>query len=598
MKYTPFNVIEIEQKAKQTMSSPTEQLFITWGQINHRVEELFILLHRMKHVPALRCLAPVVDSRFHRLLSKHENNKDGSSKDSEGDDQNGNQETAKVDGRNTSLPLPVMLLQKGINFMPSKAQNGATVSNDESTDESSTNNTSTSEAKPTGFDDELLKKISAIPMMQYEELKVATDNWSESNLLGKGGFGQVYKGVWKLSAVAVKRLRSNDGRSNRELIGEMCLNQYRHDNILPLYGYSLGGPEACLVYQYMAGGSLERRLRCKTEHPPLTWWQRYKIAHGVARGLQYLHTMAGTPLIHGDIKPGNILLDQCIMPKIGDFGLARKGPYGEERTHLKVSRVHGTRPYLPDEYLRSHYLSPAVDVFSYGVVMLEMATALPAMDRSRPAQLLSDYMHLRHREGADLGNINLISRSRPAQMLSDYMRLRHREGADLATDRSRPAQMLSDYMRLRHREGADLGNINLISRLLRFFFAELSATDRSRPAQMLSDYMRLRHREGADLGNINLISRLLRFFFAELSATDRSRPAQMLSDYMRLRHRDGADMAMLEDGNIRGTPSSNPPLCLEFIRIGLHCTQYNRQERPTMLEVYKRLDSMNIPENY
>ncbi|KPJ08945.1 Serine/threonine-protein kinase pelle [Papilio machaon] len=294
MRYSPFDVNEIEREAKHKLSSPTAQLFIKWGQLNHRVEELFILLYRMKHVPALRCLVPVVDSRFHRLLSKHD----------------------------------------------------------------------------------ITRSIKS---------KNADD------------------GVWKQSAVAVKRLLNSDSSNNRELIGEMCLNQYRHDNILPLYGYSLGGPEACLVYQYMSGGSLEKRLRCRTGHPPLTWPQRYKIAHGVARGLQYLHTMEGTPLIHGDIKPGNILLDQCIMPKIGDFGLARKGPYGEDRTHMKVSRVHGTRPYLPDEYLRSHYLSPAVDVFSYGVVMLELATALPVMDRTRTVQLLRDYViQLQNRPAFDL----------------------------------------------------------------------------------------------------------------------------------------------------------------------------------------------------
>ncbi|XP_068625595.1 serine/threonine-protein kinase pelle [Battus philenor] len=453
MKYSPFEVNEIEQVAKRQASSPTAQLFIRWGQLNHRVEELFILLYRMKHVPALRCLVPVVDNRFHRLLSKYDNKGD-KSKDVSNDI--AIQETAKAEGTCSSIPIPVMLMQKGIDNIHSKETNGPS-SNVESNTESSMDNSSCTGPKPPGLDDELIKKISAIPMVHYEELKAATDNWNDSNLLGKGGFGQVYKGVWKLSAVAVKRLLNNDWKNNKELIGEMCLNQYRHDNILPLYGYSLGGPEACLVYQYMAGGSLEKRLRCKTGHPPLTWSQRYKIAHGVARGLQYLHTMAGTPLIHGDIKPANILLDQCIMPKIGDFGLARKGPYGEERTHLKVSRVHGTRPYLPDEYLRSHYLSPAVDVFSYGVVMLELATALPAMDRTRRFQLLKDYiLYLQDRESIDLGT--------------------------------------------------------------------------------------------------------------------------------------------LEDRNLRGTPLSNVELCCEFISIGLHCTQYDRQQRPTMLRVYKRLDALATPE--
>ncbi|CAH2097045.1 unnamed protein product [Euphydryas editha] len=454
MKYSAFDVNEIEQVAKRQGSSPTNQLFTVWGQLNHRVEELFILLYRMKHIPALRCLVPVVDSRFHRLLQKQDS-KCLKEKHPLSSDGNANrQKTLKVEGSDSSLPLPVMLIEKAIQLpTPSKAYD-----DDQPTDESYTdstkNSTSTLDGKPNALDDEFLKSVSAIPLLSYEDLREATNNWSDSNLLGKGGFGKVYKGEWKLLPVAVKKLLDNDGK-NKELIREMCLNQYRHDNILPLYGYSLGGPEACLVYQFMAGGSLEQRLRCKSFHPPLTWCQRYRIAHGVARGLLFLHTMAGTPLIHGDIKPANILLDQCTMPKIGDFGLARKGPYGEERTHLKVSRVHGTRPYLPDEYLRTRCLSPAVDVFSYGIVMVEMATALPVIDKGRPVLLLSDFIH---------------------QLA--------RERVDFATE---------------------------------------------------------------------------------------------------------------EDKNIRGSQNSNPQLCREFVNIGLHCTKYLRHERPTMLEVYKRLDAMNFP---
>ncbi|KAH9635772.1 hypothetical protein HF086_011305 [Spodoptera exigua] len=242
--------------------------------------------------------------------------------------------------------------------------------------------TSSSQGDKLNEDNEFLKNVSAIPKMSYEDLKEATNNWSESNLLGRGGFGQVFK-----------------------------------------------GPEACLVYQLMGGGSLEQRLRMKTHHPPLTWTQRYNIAHGVARGLQFLHTMAGTPLIHGDIKPANILLDTCLMPKIGDFGLARKGPYGDDRTHVKVS--------------------------NYGVVVVEMATALPANDKTRPEQFLSMYIH------------QLYNR--------------------------------------------------------------------------------------------------------------------------------GLDMATLEDPVLLGTNQSNPAMCLAFIAIGLHCTKYARHQRPTMLEVYKKLNDMKGP---
>ncbi|XP_060806952.1 serine/threonine-protein kinase pelle [Amyelois transitella] len=452
MQYSAFEVNEIEQAARRQTSSPTGQLFKCWGQQNHTVEELFILLYRMQYVPAMKCLVPVVDGRFHNLLKKHISRNCLGGKDSTAIFDNAKKQKIKTD--ESSIPLPV--LEQVIASQPpssSSKQNGIQPTDESSTDLSKTVS-STQGGKSNDVNDEIMKNVLTIPMLKYEDLKVATDNWSAANLLGKGGFGQVFKGLWLNSPVAIKRLRDTDAL-NRELIRELCLNQYRHDNILPLYGYSFGGAEACLVYQYMAGGSLEQKLRSKSHFPPLTWSQRYRIAHGVARGLQYLHTMAGTPLIHGDIKPANILLDQCLMPKIGDFGLARKGPYGEDRTHLKVTKVHGTRPYLPDEYLRSRCLSPAVDVFSYGVVMVEIATCLPPMDRARKTQLLSDYIQEQARN-----NVDLIS---------------------------------------------------------------------------------------------------------------------------------------LEDSKLRGTPHSNPPLCREFISVGIHCTKYDRHQRPTMLEVYKRLDSLDFP---
>ncbi|XP_075986679.1 serine/threonine-protein kinase pelle [Anticarsia gemmatalis] len=455
MKYSPFDVNDIEQAARRQNTTPTEQLFTRWGQQNHTVQELFILLYKMRYVPALQCLVPLVSEDFHKLLKKIRSS--GSIREKStgaAQDKSNKKSTQKTDGSFSSIPLPVMLIEKGVQ-QPTTSRIQTSPNYESSTDISKSS--STASKGTNNDDDEIMKNVSAIPKMSYEDLKEATNGWSEDNLLGRGGFGQVFKGEWKHLPVAVKRLQRDDDGRNKELIREMCLNQYRHDNILPLYGYCLGGPEACLVYQLMAGGSLEQRLRGKTHHPPLTWSQRYSIAHGVARGLQFLHTMAGTPLIHGDIKPANILLDQCLMPKIGDFGLARKGPYGEDRTHLKVSRVYGTRPYLPDEYLRSHCLSPAVDVYSYGVVMVEMATALPAIDRQRKVQLLSAHMHVLHKIGTD--------------------------------------------------------------------------------------------------------------------------------------------PATLEDPVIRNTPLSDPRMCREFFAIGLHCTMYERRERPTMLQVYKQLDAMQIPAN-
>ncbi|KAM3960668.1 serine/threonine-protein kinase pelle isoform 2-T2 [Aphomia sociella] len=408
----------------------------------------------MKHIPAMQSLTPAVDVRYHPLLKKLISRNGVGGKDSTAIVDNAKKQKLKTD--ESSIPLPVFEKGVHVNQAPPTSSNGSNGHSaaDDSTSDLSKTVSSTQSERAKDVKDEIMRNVLTIPMLKYDDLKAATDNWSDANLLGRGGFGQVFKGVWLNSLVAIKRLRDTDAR-NRELIRELCLNQYRHDNILPLYGYSFGGAEACLVYQFMACGSLEQRLRSKSHYPPLTWSQRYRIAHGVARGLQYLHTMSGTPLIHGDIKPANILLDQCLMPKIGDFGLARKGPYGEERTHLKVSRVHGTRPYLPDEYLRSRCLSPAVDVFSYGVVLLELASCLPPLHRGRQVPLLSDWLQLQAREQIDF--------------------------------------------------------------------------------------------------------------------------------------------ASLEDPALRGTPHSNPALCREIVTLSVHCTKYSRADRPTMLEVYKRLDNLEFP---
>uniref|UniRef100_T1JPU5 Protein kinase domain-containing protein n=1 Tax=Tetranychus urticae TaxID=32264 RepID=T1JPU5_TETUR len=207
----------------------------------------------------------------------------------------------------------------------------------------------------------------------YKELLISTDDFSKDRIIGRGGFGVVYKGVWKGTEVAIKRLKSCDSMHQAK-IELRALNQYRIDNILPLYGISLDGPEACLLYQYMPNGSLEDRLLCKGNTCPLTWDQRASIGEGLAKALNFLHTLRGKPLVHGDVKSANVLLDSQFQCKLGDFGLARqilsstsKGNY----THLTVTSVHGTCVYLPPEYLRNKMLSPAVDVFSYGIVMLE-----------------------------------------------------------------------------------------------------------------------------------------------------------------------------------------------------------------------------------
>lgn len=243
---------------------------------------------------------------------------------------------------------------------------------------------------------------SAIPEIPYPELQESTNNWAKANQLGSGGFGIVYKGRWKYTDVAIKKIvyrgSSDDSKKKidiqiRQSINELrFLNSCRHDNILPLYGYCINDNGQCLVYQYMAGGSLESRLHLSpaSAHSPLTFQKRTGIALGTARGLQYLHTFDKNPLIHGDIKPANILLDPCCVPKIGDFGLVREG----SNESMEVSSVYGTRPYLPREFLENRTLSTKIDTYSYGIVLFELMTGLKAYDKKRGLgrEFLSKYI--------------------------------------------------------------------------------------------------------------------------------------------------------------------------------------------------------------
>ncbi|XP_043199091.1 interleukin-1 receptor-associated kinase 1-like isoform X2 [Amphibalanus amphitrite] len=239
-------------------------------------------------------------------------------------------------------------------------------------------------------------RLGNIPEIPYKELEAGTEGWSQHRVLGSGGFGTVYRGTWKNTTWAIKRItQAATGRTEaeqkeqiRQTLEELrILNSCRHDNILPLCGYSISGPEPLLLYQFMDNGSLLDRIMCRRGSTPLTWLQRHNVARGTARGLQFLHTRGTTPLIHGDIKSANILLDHHLEAKIGDFGLAREFPQ-EKHTSLTVTRVHGTRPYLPDEYLRSRKLSEKVDTFSFGVVLFELTTGLPAYDDKRPIKML------------------------------------------------------------------------------------------------------------------------------------------------------------------------------------------------------------------
>ncbi|KAF2302404.1 hypothetical protein GH714_036201 [Hevea brasiliensis] len=210
------------------------------------------------------------------------------------------------------------------------------------------------------------------------------------NLIGQGGFGDVYKGYINLCtmdaakpsdggiAVAVKRLRSNRTQGHSEWENEMkFLSLLNHPNIVKLIGHCCEGEHRMLVYEYMTRGSLEAHLLRKND-TELNWKRRINIALGVARGLEYLHTR-GKPVIHRDLKASNVLLGKDFNAKLSDFGLAKFGPQDDE-THL-ITRVVGTRGYFAPEYFATGHLTLKTDVFSFGVVLLEILSGCEAIKK-------------------------------------------------------------------------------------------------------------------------------------------------------------------------------------------------------------------------
>ncbi|KAJ8476745.1 hypothetical protein OPV22_020472 [Ensete ventricosum] len=221
----------------------------------------------------------------------------------------------------------------------------------------------------------------------FGELAAATKNFRADCLLGEGGFGRVYKGRLESSnqIVAIKQLDRNGLQGNREFLVEvLMLSLLHHPNLVNLIGYCADGDQRLLVYEYMPLGSLEDHLHdLSPDKKRLDWNTRMKIAAGAAKGLEYLHDKASPPVIYRDLKCSNILLDEGYHPKLSDFGLAKLGPVGDN-THVST-RVMGTYGYCAPEYAMTGQLTLKSDIYSFGVVLLELITGRRAIDNSRAA---------------------------------------------------------------------------------------------------------------------------------------------------------------------------------------------------------------------
>ncbi|KAJ0900947.1 putative protein kinase RLK-Pelle-DLSV family [Helianthus annuus] len=221
-----------------------------------------------------------------------------------------------------------------------------------------------------------MEDLDELPLFSLIKLVKATDNFDINKKIGEGGFGPVYKGVMEDGQeVAIKRLSETSKQGLDEFKNEViCIAKLQHRNLVKLIGYCMHGNEMILIYEYMANKSLDTILFDETKSLMLDWPRRLNIIHGIARGILYLHQDSRLQIIHRDLKAGNILLDGDMNPKISDFGLARK--FVGSDTAAMTRKVVGTYGYISPEYAVHGRFSVKSDVFSFGVLVLEIAWRL------------------------------------------------------------------------------------------------------------------------------------------------------------------------------------------------------------------------------
>ncbi|KAJ7981865.1 putative Kinase [Quillaja saponaria] len=236
------------------------------------------------------------------------------------------------------------------------------------------------------------------------QIKAATNNFDVTNKIGEGGFGPVYKGFFSDGTIiAVKQLSAKSKQGNREFVNEIgMISALQHPHLVKLYGCCVEGDQLLLVYEYMQNNSLARALFGPEESQlKLDWPTRHKICVGIARGLAYLHEESRLKIVHRDIKATNVLLDEDLNPKISDFGLAKLDE--EDNTHIST-RIAGTYGYMAPEYAMHGYLTDKADVYSFGIVALEIVSGRSnTTHRSKEESFyLLDWAHLLKEKGSIL----------------------------------------------------------------------------------------------------------------------------------------------------------------------------------------------------
>ncbi|CAA0808705.1 Protein kinase superfamily protein [Striga hermonthica] len=232
------------------------------------------------------------------------------------------------------------------------------------------------------------REISNLPnakLYSYKELQTATENFNQANKIGEGGFGSVYKGKLNDGTLAaIKVLSSQSEQGVREFLNEIvAISGVEHENLVKLYGCCTEKGQRILVYGYLENNSLAQTLLRRHSDLQFSWKLRTKICIGVAQGLAFLHDEIQPHIVHRDIKASNILLDRDFTPKIADFGLAKLFP--ATMTHIST-RVAGTFGYLAPEYAIRGKLTRKADIYSFGVLLLEIISGRCNMNKKLPVE--------------------------------------------------------------------------------------------------------------------------------------------------------------------------------------------------------------------
>uniref|UniRef100_A0A0D9W8X7 Protein kinase domain-containing protein n=1 Tax=Leersia perrieri TaxID=77586 RepID=A0A0D9W8X7_9ORYZ len=301
---------------------------------------------------------------------------------------------------------------------------------------------------------------SSAKIFSAEELKNATDSYSVSRILGRGGSGTVYKGVLPNNTmVAIKKSILLDASQVEQFVNEITiLSQIDHPNVVKLLGCCLETEVPLLVYEFIPNGTLFQHIHNRSS---LTWEDCLRIAEETAEALDYLHSSSSTPIIHRDIKSSNILLDENFVAKISDFGASRSVPF--DKTHV-TTLIQGTIGYLDPEYFQSSRLTEKSDVYSFGVVLAELLTRQKPVSASRSEESCNLAMYL----------VILFHEGRLLQEIDPHILAEAGEEQICAV-----AQLSVRCLNLRGEERPAMGEVALVLHGLRESFAEEQAIRRS-----------------------------------------------------------------------------------------------------------------------